>query len=230
MGLSNDLVSEFAKLTRSKKNTKTESTHNGTIVEYNGSKYVQLDGSDAYTPISTTADTKIGDRVTVLIKNHSATVTGNITSPSARTEDVQEIDAKTNETSSKITDVEILIADKVSTDELDAQTARIDELVADNVIIKEYIIASGGNIGDLEADYVDVAKRLTAAEAIIDDLEVNKLDVSVANVTYATISELDATNADIYNLEVVYGNFESLATKKFEAYDATINNLNLRRG
>lgn len=225
MGLSNDLISQFAKLTKSDKNTKTESTHNGTIVEYNGSKYVKLDGSDSLTPISTTADTKIGDRVTVMIKNHSATVTGNITSPSARTSDVQEIGAKTDETSSKITDVEILVADKVSTDELDAQVARIDELVADNIIIKEYIQAAGGSFGDLEADYVDIAKRLTAAEAIVDDLEVTKLDVEVANANFATISDLDATNADIYNLSVTYGEFENLSTRKFEAYDATINRL-----
>lgn len=225
MGLSNDLISQFAKLTKSDKNTKTESTHIGTIVEYNGSKYVKLDGSDSLTPISTTADTKIGDRVTVMIKNHSATVTGNITSPSARTSDVQEIGAKTDETSSKITDVEILVADKVSTDELDAQVARIDELVADNIIIKEYIQAADGSFGDLEADYVDIAKRLTAAEAIVDDLEVTKLDVEVANANFATISDLDATNADIYNLSVTYGEFENLSTRKFEAYDATINRL-----
>ena len=41
--------------------------------------------------MSTNAHTQHGERVTVLIKNHTATVTGNISSPAARTDDVQQL-------------------------------------------------------------------------------------------------------------------------------------------
>lgn len=91
MILSSDLVSEFAKITKDKKEVKNESTTYGTAVEYNGSMWVRLDGAyeGRLTPISTTADIKSGERVIVTIKDHTATVTGNISSPAARTDDVK---------------------------------------------------------------------------------------------------------------------------------------------
>ena len=63
----------------------------GTIVKDGDTTYAKLDGSNVLTPVSTTADTQHGERVTVLIKNHTATVTGNISSPAARTDDVQQL-------------------------------------------------------------------------------------------------------------------------------------------
>lgn len=225
MGLSNDLVSQFAKLTKTEKNTKSEATHNGTIVIYNNSKYVQLDGSDLLTPISSTADTKNGDRVTVLIKNHSATVTGNITSPSARSGDVQEMNGDITKNSNKITEVEILVADKVSTEELEVESARIDELVADNIVVKDTVTANNVIVEEIKAENVVISERLDAVEAYIGNLDVGYLTAEIADISYATIEDLEATDAKVYNLEVVYGEFEDLSTKKFEAYDATINNL-----
>lgn len=89
MNLSSDLITQLVKVTgKTAKPTKTETTVYGTIREYDGAKYVQLDGSDLLTPVSTTTDMLDGERVTVMIKNHAATVTGNITSPAARTDDV----------------------------------------------------------------------------------------------------------------------------------------------
>ena len=91
MSLSSDLISQFVKTTNDKKQTKKETTVYGTTVEYNGGTYVKLDGSELLTPISTTTDMKPGERVTVMIKNHTAIVTGNMTSPAARTDDVKDI-------------------------------------------------------------------------------------------------------------------------------------------
>lgn len=81
MGLSSDLVSQFSKVV----NTKPESSNGtlrGTIVKYGESLYVQLDGSNEITPVARTVELNEGDRVEVSIQNHSATVTGNLTSPS----------------------------------------------------------------------------------------------------------------------------------------------------
>ena len=88
MSLSSELISQFVKTTNDKKERKTESTVYGTTVEYNGKMYVRLDGSELLTPVSTTADTINGERVSVTIKNHMATVTGNFSSPAARVDDV----------------------------------------------------------------------------------------------------------------------------------------------
>lgn len=89
MKLPKKLVSEFVKVTNTNTKTKTEATVYGTIVKNGESTYARLDGSEILTPVSSTTDTQDGDRVTILIKNHTATVTGNLTSPSARTDDVQ---------------------------------------------------------------------------------------------------------------------------------------------
>lgn len=89
MGLSSDLVSAFAKITKDDRDKKKETTVYGTIKRSDDKWYVQLDGSDLLTPITTTTSVNDGERVTVMIKNHTATVTGNITSPSANQGDMK---------------------------------------------------------------------------------------------------------------------------------------------
>ena len=51
MGLSNDLISQFVKMTNDKKETNDRSSAYGTVVEYNGTSYVKFDGSDLLTPV-----------------------------------------------------------------------------------------------------------------------------------------------------------------------------------
>lgn len=230
MALSSDLISQFVKITKDSSKTKKETTVYGTTVEYNGSIYVKLDGSDLLTPILTTADMKAGERVTVMIKNHTATVTGNISSPSARKADVNNI-RDTLDTidaegiKNKISEFEILIADKVSTEEFDAEQARIDELRSDNVVIKKQLSANEASISELKAENVSIEEKLTANEASISNLETTKLDVLIADAKYATIADLDATNANLYNLESTYGDFVVLTTSKFDTIDASISDL-----
>lgn len=223
MSLSSDLISQFVKVTNDDTKTKTESTVYGTIVENNGSKYVQIDGSELLTPVSTTADARDGERVTVMIKNHTAIITGNLSSPAARVDDVQDV----TELSRKISEFEIVIADKVSTETLDAEIARIDSLTADNVTIKNSLTAAEADIDNLQVNDLEVKESLTAVEADIENLQTTKLDAEIADITYATIESLEATNADIYNLQSVYGDFEVLASDKFTAIEAVIESLDV---
>ena len=90
MALSKSLVQQFAKLAVPKEK-KNESTVNGTVKIIDNTSYVQLDGSDILTPVSTTVEIKDSERVKVLIKDHTATVTDNISSPMARTATVTEL-------------------------------------------------------------------------------------------------------------------------------------------
>lgn len=106
MGLSNDLLSQFAKITNDKTKNKKESSTYGTVKVVGDTTYVKLDGSDLLTPYSSTADVKDGDRVQVTIKNHNATITGNLSSPSARTDDVKEIDNKVTAHGNTITAID----------------------------------------------------------------------------------------------------------------------------
>lgn len=228
MALSSDLISQFVQVTKEEKQSK-ETTVYGTVVEYDGGKYVKLDGSELLTPISMTADALDGERVTVMIKDHTALVTGNISSPSARTDTVKELDGTVQDIGSKISEFEIIIADKVSVKRLEAEIARIDTLVSENAVINGRLEANEADIIELTADTVTINKKLTAAEAEIDKLDTKKLDAEVAEITYADIESLEATNANINNLKATYGEFQDLTTDKFTAIDATINNLEAKK-
>jgi hypothetical protein len=222
LDLSSELISQFVKATKDDKKSKTGTTVTGTTVEYNGKTYVKIDGSELLTPVTTTAAIKDGERVTVTIKDHSATVTGNLTAPAARNSDVQEI-------GNKISEFEIVVADKVSTKDFDAQTARIDTLQAENVTIKGRLDASEASIGELETDNVTIKETLTANKASIDNLEATKISAEVADAKYATIENLEAANADIYNLNANYASFKTTTTDKLTAIDASITDLDTKK-
>ena len=218
MGLSYDLISQFVKVTNDRQTEKKETIAYGTAVELDGKKYVRLDGSDMLTPVSSTADAEANERVTVLIKDHTATITGNASSPAARKQSVEDaID--------QITEVEILVADKVSTGDLDAERGRIDTLVSENVTIKERLTASEADIDNLEADNVTIKETLTAQNGEIENLKVGVLTVDVANTKYASIDNLEATNVNVHNLESDYASFKNATTDNLTSVNASITNL-----
>lgn len=228
MKLSDDLVSQFAKLIKnSDENNQNGIVVEGTAVEYNEKMYVRLDGSDQLTPIiSSTTGMKNGDRVTVLIKDHKTTVTGNTSSPSVSGQELE--DTKT-EIGDKITEVEILIADKVSAEELEIEKGRIDDLVSDNILVKEKLTATEAEIGKLTAKDVEITGKLEAVEGEIENLDTKFLTAEVADIKYAKIGDLEATNADIHNLKADYGEFKDLTTDKFEANEAEIGRLDTEK-
>lgn len=208
MPLSSELISQFVKVTKDEKRDKKETTVYGTVVNYNNSKYVRLDGSELLTPATMTVDAEAGERVTVRLKNHTATVTGNITSPSARVETVKII-------VDNVTGIEEIIADTVTSESLNIERARITALEADNVTIHDEINANKADIEILKAGLVDVdyldadyaqfktmtAEKFSIINADIENLQTGKLNVTEASATYATISNLESTNALITELQ-----------------------------
>lgn len=222
MVLSSELISEFAKITNDKETTKKESTMYGTVVDYNGSLYARIDGTDQLTPITqganttpgnTTSVVQNGDRITITIKDHIATVTGNTSSPSPRIEDVQPaIDA-----SAKIDEMEIVLADKVSTAQLEAEKARITTLESDKLDVK-----------DATATYATI-ENLEATNASIRELEAGGITTEQLDARYATIENLNATNADLDSLESDHGNFKNLTTNNFTAVIGEINKLDANK-
>ena len=205
MALSNDLISQFVKVTNDDKKGPSESTVYGTIVEYDDKNYVRIDGSDYLTPADTTTDVEPGDRVLVTIKNHSATIIGNTSSPSVGSTTIEKVEGKL--------------------DSIEADTAVIGDLVADNVTIKDRLTANEAYISELEADNVTINGKLEAAEGSITKLETEKLDATAADIKYATIENLEATNADIYNLKSTFGDFQVLTTNELTAVKASIESL-----
>lgn len=238
MVLSEELVSQFVKATKDTTEAKTDSVLYGTIV-YDDRPYVMLDGSNLLTPISitdkdgnvqikSTTDVKDGERVTVTIKNHTAIVTGNMSSPSARTDDVKE-------TNNKIDAFENVMAHKVTTDDLEAVNGNIDNLIAKLASIDK-LTANEADIEELramfiEGDYVN-ANKIDAITAKIESIE------SIFG-TFEDIEteDLEALNAEIATLKGYTANFtyvsavkayvEQLDVDKLSAKDAELKYVNI---
>lgn len=122
MNLPQDLITAFAKITNDNEKDKNETVLYGTTVIQNGVRYVKIDGSDVLTPVQSTAVIRSGARVTIMLKNHQAIVTGNLTDPSASSEDVSGfLDSKVD-----ISEFELTISELLAT--IDALTKRIEQL------------------------------------------------------------------------------------------------------
>lgn len=193
MNLSNDLVSKFAKMNKEDNKKTSETIVYGTAVAYGDKVYVNLDGSDAVTPVTSTAEVKAGERVTVLLKDHSATILGNISNPSASTETTNKILDEYDVIVAKIGDFELLIADTVTTKKLEAELA----------IINEALIGKA-TIADLEAVYAKIenldVEYINGKLAEIDQALILKADITELNALKANVSNLDAELAKITTL------------------------------
>lgn len=212
MSLSSDLISEFVKVTKDDEKPKSETIVYGTTVVYEGSTYVKLDGSELLTPVSTTSATKNGERVTVMIKDHTATITGNMSSPSARSGDVEDIAG-----------------------ELNTEKGRIDDLVTENATIKDLLTATEADIDDLQANNVTITDKLTAVKGEIEKLDAKKIDAVDVQSTYATIENLEATNAEVNNFKTTYAaidfaNINEAAVKKIYSEYGIIDDLIFKNG
>ena len=187
MAVPNELIAKFAKLSKESK-IQRETTVFGTTVEYGGKLYVKMDGSDLLTPVATTSEISAGERVTVMVKDHTATVTGNISNPSASKGTTDAIEDEITTINATIGNFELVIADKVNTKELQAEVAKINELMA------------------LKANIVD----LNVTNATIKDLNVQVANIDKALITKADIVDLDAANAEINTLKANYADIETL--------------------
>lgn len=216
MQLSADLVSKFVKAT---KDTKTQdgTTMYGTVVMQNGTPYVRLDGSEILTPVTSMADVHSLERVMVLVKDHTATIMGNISSPSARSDDVK-----------ALTEV---VADKANIGDLKAINADIENLKSDNVEISGKLAVTEADIKDLEADNVTINEKLTANNASIKELEVDnvsiheKLTANDATIEELQTGKLDAKLADIKYAQIDFANIGKAALEQFFAKSGLIENV-----
>lgn len=190
MALTEDVIQQFVAATNDSSKSSNGTTCYGTVVIDGGYTYVRLDGSTLLTPVITTAKVLDGERVTVLLKNHTATITGNISAPSASNNDMEAVTQT----------VDNLKLKSVTTEQLEATNAKIANLETTKLSAEQ---------ADLK--YASV-ESLEAVEAKIDDLDVGNLDAK-----YATIESLDAVEAkidalDVGNLDAKYATIESLET------------------
>ena len=93
MKLSQDLIKKFVKVTNDSKFKKvSETIAYGKMIQNGDKLFVKLDGATELTPVEQAMEAKADHRVVVSIKNHTATITGNVSEPANNlTEEVEGI-------------------------------------------------------------------------------------------------------------------------------------------
>ena len=204
MPLSSELISEFAKITKDDNAEPSEKVVYGTIVERDGQKYIQIDGSDMVTPVSFTTSIANGERVTAMIKNHTVTVTGNLSSPSVRTAELEGVNGT-------ITKLETSIIQNAAEIELRATKTEVTDIVNDS------IAGVNGNISNL-------GTLITTHETLIQqNAEAIKLRATKTEVTKGINDAVAGVNNNISNLGSTVSTHETLIRQNAEAIELKAN-------
>lgn len=213
MSLTADLIDQFVDATKDEQVKTSDGIVYGTVVKNDGAIYVQLDGSSTVTPVSTTMNVEHGDRVTVLIKNHTATITGNYSYPAD----------STTSTMTSIGNFNAVVGNKMTVDSLTANSAFIEFLLSDKVTT-ETIKAVDGEIKNLDVKNLTV-DDLKALYGNFDALDAYFADLGVAAIDKAIIQDLNAISGQFRELNADFAKFEEMVTTKATVGDLFAKNV-----
>ena len=202
MGLSTELISQFAKITNDQKKSRIdEATLYGEVIQSNDSICVKFDGSEQLTPVTTIAEkdeegnitnfkygaasVKTGDRVSVSLKNHSATITGNLSDPPMGRAEVVETEDS----------ILLKVDDKIKV-QVDAIGVKIDGLVTiTNGLENGTTTIDGACIktGKIDAQYLNLTGAITFGD--LDSSAQGKINTaqSTANSAKTAASNAQST-------------------------------------
>ena len=214
MSLDKKVIKDFVAAVNKKEEMKTPTILTGTVHREGGTVSVKIDGSESLTPVSTVINVEDGERVTVIIENHKAMITGNLSSPAARGNEVE--------------DLKVIVGDKVSTAELEAITAKVVEIDGDVANFKETttekLTAQDANIKKIYGDVANF-KETTTEKLSANEANIKKIDGDVASFKETTTEKLNANSAAIGILDSTFANFKDATADKFKANDADIDKL-----
>lgn len=214
MSLDKKVIKDFVAAVNKKEETKTPTILTGTVHREGGTVSVKIDGSESLTPVSTVINVEDGERVTVIIENHKAMITGNLSSPAARGNEVE--------------DLKVVLADKVSTAELNAITAKVGKIDGDVANFKETttekLTAQDAKIKKIDGDVANF-KETTTEKLSANEATIKKIDGDVASFKETTTEKLNANSAAIGSLDSTFANFKDATAEKFKANEASIEDL-----
>ena len=209
MGLSSELASQFAKVTNdSSRNTNGTKLY-GTIAMLGEVPHVKLDGTEELTPISRTVEVAEGDRVEVMITNHSATVTGNLTDPSIGIMRAGNLESKITQTAEQIqlqvSDLEKNLDSKITqtATEIRSEVSDLDGRFSENVTAVE-----NGIRNDMANSLASMSDTLTG---LSNDL--TGLGEDLTGLEESTNSSISTINASIESITLNVSNLDSKITQ-----------------
>lgn len=224
MSLSNKMVSEFVKVTKDTPKAPNTSAY-GKVVIYDDNKYVQLDGSDLLTPADTTVHVNDGERVTVSINGHTATINGNLSDISASNGDLMQFKVNTDgmfltlrdEFDTKMSDFKIT---------LDGMFLTVREEF--NTKMSDFKITTDGMFLTVQNNINTVDAKLTEFKVASDGMFVNvgsdiNNHANLINGLRTDVNWLGGQNEEVHNLcsslSVRADGIETAVTGKIGASD-----------
>ena len=206
MSLDKKVIKDFVAAVNKKEETKTPTILTGTVHREGGTVSVKIDGSESLTPVSTVINVEDGERVTLTIENHKAMITGNLSSPAARTKEVEGLKE--------------VVVNKVDTAQLKAIKAEVGEISGDVANFKETttekLTAQDAKIKKIDGDVANF-KETTTEKLTAQDAKIKKIDGDVASFKETTTAKFKANEASI----------EDLKTGKLSAKDADLKYANI---
>lgn len=252
MALSKDVMSQFAKAMVPKQESK-EATLNATYKKIDGKEYVKLDGSDILTPVTSSVVAETDDRVKVIIKDHSATVIGNITSPSARNKDLNTLKNEVDENGNTIKRMDTVIQQQqTSINQIDTKINQHDVLINQHdTVINQHgdtissinntlilqgnaieannnsIIAQGNQIESINNTVKEQGNSIVSINnTIVQQGNDIKLNANSIEAQGNTIKQQGDTISSINNKVIAQGNIIDAHDTKIKAHDSDINIIN----
>nr|WP_302591395.1 phage tail spike protein [uncultured Marvinbryantia sp.] len=86
-------------------------------------------------------------------------------------------------------------------------------------------LAGSSTIGGINNSITDIQGKLALTELTVGEIEANYLKADEADLKYATIESLDATNIRVHDIEGDYASFKSLTTDEFASHTALIDKI-----
>ena len=209
MSLSSDLASQFAKVTNdSSRNTNGTKLY-GIITMLGEVPHVKLDGTEELTPVSRTVEVAEGDRVEVMIANHSATVTGNLTDPSIGIMRAGNLESQITQTAEQIqlqvSDLEKKLDSKITqtATEIRSEVSDLDGRFSENITTVE-----NGIRNDMANSLASMSDTLTG---LSNDL--TGLGEDLTGLEESTNSSISTINASIESITLNVSNLDSKITQ-----------------
>ena len=205
MNLQTELIKEFAEVVHDVSGNKQRLSDNivyGTLSKEGAHNYVKIDGSDLLTPVTVAASADSGDRVGVIIKNHTAIAGFNFSSPSVNTRTMENLVSAVNGKFDRI-DATYITAEKAN---LTFATIQSLEAV------------------DGKFDNLDT-KFLTVESAKLQYATVEKLNATDAKVGSISGDFANFKNGEFSTLKAKQASFESATTENFKATNAKVDKL-----
>lgn len=235
MKLSDELLTQFAKITNDTSKSENSSTVYGTVVEDGGTMYVRIDGSELLTPVSTTTEMKNGERVTVTIKDHTAIATGNLSSPAARTGTVNDIAQIVNSTFEMSDSGMYILGSNVKVDGSNVDITSNSDITLMNSkiniansafnivdgritglseVVTDSIVADTAVIGSIASEVIETneinSKFITTEQLKSKNIEAGFIDADEISASFITSGFANITTAEVKKLFSSIGIIDSL--------------------